>query len=225
MDIRDKKAVIFDMDGVIIDSEKIWKRAEKDIFSSFGVQITQTLARETQAMTTSEATQFWYNKFPWKQTCLKEVEQLVVARVIELIELEDCLINGVKPFIESLKSRNYKIGLATNAPSIIIPVVLKKFGIGHLFDTIASAEFEAKGKPDPAIYLTTAKKLTIKPKDCLVIEDSYSGMLAAKKAGMTVVAFTNGNRKPNFEIADYKIDCFQYRGIGSIDKIKRNLQP
>ncbi|MBD3628624.1 hexitol phosphatase HxpB [Cyclobacterium sp.] len=209
MNLGDKKAVIFDMDGVIIDTEKIWKQAEKEIFSSFGVKVTEEHSKVTQSMTTSQVTQFWHEKFPWRHKSLKEVEQMVVSRVTELIASEECLIKGVKAFIEKLKSKNYKIGLATNSPYVLIPTVLDRFEIAHFFDTVSSAEFEEKGKPDPAIYYTTARKLHVDPKDCLVIEDSYSGILAAKQAGMTVAAFSNGNMQIEFEMADYRIDSFE----------------
>jgi HAD superfamily hydrolase (TIGR01509 family) len=129
------------------------------------------------------------------------------------LKRKDCKINGIKEFIESLKARNYKIGLATNSPGKIIPKVLQKLEIEHLFDTVSSAEFEDSGKPDPAIYLTTAAKLNITASNCIAIEDSYSGMLAAKKAGMIVIAYTNGNKDIDFEIADYKIDNFEYFNI------------
>lgn len=208
MNLKIKKAVIFDMDGVIIDTEEIWQQAEKEIFTSFGVQVDEESTKLTKSMTTAEVTQFWFKKFPWQDKSLEEVELMVVSRVIELIQSEKCLIKGVKSFIEKLRSNNYKIGLATNSPYSIIPIVLEKLGIVHLFDTISSAEFEPKGKPDPAIYFTTAKKLKVAPEDCLVIEDSYSGMQAAKKAGMTVVAFTNGDQNINFEIADYSMESF-----------------
>ena len=204
-----KKAIIFDMDGVIIDSEKLWAQAENEVFTSLGVKITSELSEKTKSMTTAEVTKFWYEKFPWKSTDPEIVEQRVVSRVIQLIETEECNIRGVKPFLEKLKTQNYKIGLATNSPLKIIPAVLKKLDISHFFDIVWSAEFEEKGKPDPSIYYSTAKKLNTKPEHCLVIEDSYSGMLAAKKAGMTVVAFTNGNNEIDFEIADYKINNFE----------------
>lgn len=77
------------------------------------------------------------------------------------------------------------------------------------FDAISSAEFEKKGKPDPAVYFTTAIKLNFKPNACFAIEDSNTGMLAAKNAGMKVIAFTNGNKETNFEFADYKIIDFE----------------
>lgn len=204
-----QKAVIFDMDGVIIDSECLWKKAEREVFTSLGVNVTDEHSEITKSMTTFEVTQFWFDKFPWQDKGLDVVEQMVIYRVIELIENEDCKINGVKEFIENLKSRNFKIGLATNSPNKIIPTVLQKLEIEHLFDTISSADFEEKGKPDPAIYLTTAAKLNVPVDNCIAIEDSYSGMLAAKKAGMTVVAFTNGNKRIDFEIADYTIDSFE----------------
>lgn len=207
--MKKKKAVIFDMDGVIIDSERLWKQAENEVFTSLGVKVTDEYSEITKSMTTSEVTEFWYDKFPWKNKDSKNVEELVISRVINLIETEECFIKGVKPFIEKLKSKHYKIGLATNSPNRIIPTVLKKLDISNLFDAISSAQFEKKGKPDPAIYYTTAKKLNIEPEDCFVIEDSYSGMLSAKKAGMTVFAFTNGNKQIDYKIADYKINSFE----------------
>lgn len=208
-----KKAIIFDMDGVLIDSEVLWKQAEKEVFTSLGVKVTDEYSRLTKSMTTTEVTRFWYDKYPWRNRDLDAVEQMVISRVIELINTENCQIKGVKPFLEKLKARKFKIGLATNSPNEIIPVVLNKLDIIHLFDSISSAEFEIKGKPDPAIYFNAAKKLDIKPEACIVIEDSYSGMLAAKNAGMTVVAFTNGNSECDFEIADYKIENFNDKEI------------
>ncbi|WP_461634326.1 hexitol phosphatase HxpB [Labilibaculum euxinus] len=212
--MTNKKAIIFDMDGVIIDSEKYWKQAEYEVFTSLGVRVTDEYSKITKSMTTAEVTQFWHDKYPWKNKDAAVVEQMVISRVIELIETENCQINGVKSFIEKLKRRKYKIGLATNSPSRIIPVVLKKLDILHLFDSILSAEFEKKGKPDPAVYYRAAEKLFTNPEDCIVIEDSYTGMLAAKNAGMTVVAFTNGNKEIDCKIADYKIDSFENNEIG-----------
>jgi HAD superfamily hydrolase (TIGR01509 family) len=203
-----QKAVIFDMDGVLVDSEKLWKQAEKEVFSSLGVNVTDEDSEVTKSMTTTEVSEFWFNKFPWQSKSLETVEQMVVSRVMELITTEDCKINGIKEFIEKLKNNNYKIGLATNSPYKIIPTVLQKLEVTGLFDVISSAEFEENGKPDPAIYINTAAKLNVATKNCLVIEDSHSGMLAAKKAGMTVIAFTNGNPEANFDIADFTINQF-----------------
>lgn len=202
------KAVIFDMDGVIIDSEPFWKNAEFEVFSSLGVVLDKEFTDLTQTMTTIEVTKFWYEKFPWESKSLEEVEDIVISRVMELIEQGRAERNGIELFIKQLKSNGFKIGLATNSPYKIIPVVLEKAGIADYFDSIFSAEFVEFGKPDPAIYLMTSKELGIDPENCIVIEDSYSGMLAAKKAGMKVVAFTNGNQDINISLADYKMESF-----------------
>ena len=133
---------------------------------------------------------------------------MVVRRVMELILLKDCATLGISAFIKNLKERNFKIGLATNAPEKIIPVVLKKTGTESLFDSVSSADFEEKGKPHPAIYLNTAKKLKVMPEECAVIEDSETGMEAAKKAGMSVIAYTNGKNTVSLQWADYQIEGF-----------------
>jgi HAD superfamily hydrolase (TIGR01509 family) len=202
------KAVIFDMDGVIIDSEPFWQRAEFEVFSSLGVVLTTEFTNRTKTMTTLEVTKFWYEKYPWEIKTFEEVEEMVIARVMELIEQLGGEVKGIESFIKKLKSNGFKIALATNSPYKIIPVVLEKAGIAEYFDSIFSAEFVEFGKPDPAIYLMTSKELGINPENCIVIEDSYSGMMAAKKAGMKVVAFTNGNQDVNLSLADYKMESF-----------------
>jgi HAD superfamily hydrolase (TIGR01509 family) len=206
--MRKYKAVIFDMDGVIIDSERLWQQAEFEVFTSLGVNVTKEYADQTKSMTTKEVTKFWFDKCPWFTESLDTVEQMVIARVITLVETEDCEITGIKDLLRLLKDKGYKIGLATNSPNSIIPKVLEKSALVQFFDTISSAEFEINGKPDPAVYLTTASKLEVSTAECIAIEDSDSGMKAAKNAGMTVVGFTNGNANIYFEFADFQIEHF-----------------
>ncbi len=203
------EAVIFDMDGVIIDSEEIWKRAENEVFSSVGVKLSDELCKITAAMTTSEVTSFWFEKYPWENKSLAEIEQGVISRVAHLIAEEGKAILGVEELIQSLKYKGYKIGLATNSPSVLIPVVLEKLKLTDYFDVTSSAEHESEGKPSPFVYLTVAAKLNVKPMNCLAIEDSRSGLLAAKKAGMkAVIIDTNSQENKKVEIADYKISDY-----------------
>ncbi|MCJ7935687.1 MAG: hexitol phosphatase HxpB [Chryseobacterium sp.] len=203
------KAVIFDMDGVLVDSEGFWAKAELDVFSSYGVQITEDLAAQTKYMTTTEVTEFWYGKFPWENLDIPSVEQEVVTRVIGLIQSEECTMSGVQDFIRHLKNKEYKIGLATNAPLRVAEAVLKKLQVRDLFDTVNSSESEIHGKPHPAVYLASAKELGIGPEHCIAIEDSHSGLRAAKEAGMKTAVFTNNNENIDFEIADFKIRNFK----------------
>ncbi|WP_126650344.1 hexitol phosphatase HxpB [Chryseobacterium aureum] len=202
------KAVIFDMDGVLIDSEKFWAKAELDVFSSYGVQVTDELAAQTRYMTTQEVTEFWYERFPWENFDASDLENKVVKRVIEMIRDQDCTMSGVQEFIKNLKGREYKIGLATNAPLRVADVVLEKLQVRDLFDTVHSSEFETQGKPHPAVYLTSAKNLGVSPEHCIAIEDSHSGLKAAKEAGMQTIIFTNKDESIHSNLADFKISDF-----------------
>lgn len=199
------KAVIFDMDGVLIDSEQFWTQAELDVFSSYGVQVTDDLAAQTKYMTTQEVTEFWYERFPWENFDASDLENKVVSRVIEMIQTEDCTMSGVEMFIKNLKSKEYKIGLATNAPLRVAHAVLEKLQVRDLFDAVHSSEFETQGKPHPAVYLTSAKNLGVSPEHCIAIEDSQSGLKAAKEAGMQTVIFTNNDESIDSNLADFKI--------------------
>lgn len=201
--------MIFDMDGVLIDSEKQWKQTEIELFSSFNVPVTDQYSHLTESMTISEAVRFWYGKFPWKERSLSEVEQMAVDIMIDLIEMEVSPIEGVHEFIEKLRENNYTIGLASNSPDPLIRAALNKTGMTRLFDVAVSAESTGKGKPDPAVYLLAARKLDTPPSECVAIEDSRSGMLAAKKAGMGVIAFTHGGRYAGDEMADDTISDFK----------------
>ena len=199
-----KGAIIFDMDGVIVDSEYLWKVAEKEVFTSLGVELDTKSCEMTQMMTTQEVTEFWFSKYPWTGETLEEVEQKVIDCVIDLIEAEHCEIPGAKGFLKQLKSYDFKIGLATNAPYRIVPRVLSKLDLTHYFDVLVSAEFVKQGKPAPDVYLTACEKLGEKAADCFAIEDSNSGIRAGKIAGMSVIAFSN-NGKNNLTGFDHII--------------------
>jgi mannitol-1-/sugar-/sorbitol-6-/2-deoxyglucose-6-phosphatase len=215
------KAVIFDMDGVLINSEPLWKIAEKEVFSSLGVKVTDELVHITSALTAQEVCAFWYKRYPWQGKTFDQVEDDVVARVIELIGEHDTKMPGVKDILDFCKSKGLKIGLASNSSHNLIEVVLEKVGIKHYFDFISSAQDVEKGKPNPAVYLFAAKNLGVTPDECIVFEDSIIGIAAAKSAGMTVVAVPAEEdfEKTDFELADYKIKSFEDSEIYSIVKI------
>lgn len=205
------EAVIFDMDGVLIDSEPFWKRAEQQVFASLGVQLSPELCLQTQAMTTTEVTLFWYERYPWTGKDLTTVENEVVDCVDGLITTAGTAIAGVKQLVETLKKMGYKIGLATNSPHRLIASVLNRLQMTSLFDAISSAEQEAKGKPDPAVYLAAAKKLDVAPASCIAFEDSWSGIQAAKAAGMKAIALISpGNEHTAIAaLADACITTYQ----------------
>jgi sugar-phosphatase len=204
------KAIIFDMDGVIIDSEPFWETAEERVFSSVGVTITPELSKITQALTTSDVTQFWYDRQPWQSKTKKEVENEVIGMVESLIQSEGRAIAGVQELLPLLKRHGYRIGLATNSPQRLIHAVLSKLDLSDYFDVVSSGDDEHEGKPHPAIYFTVAKKLGVDPESCLVFEDSHSGLTAAKRAGMRAIAVTGQDNinDPKFDLADGRIRNF-----------------
>lgn len=195
------------MDGVLINSEPLWKIAEKEVFSSLGVPVNKDLVHLTSALTAQEVCAFWYERYPWQGKTFDQVEDDVVERVIELIGENDTKMPGVKEILDFCKSKRLKIGLASNSSHDLIEVVLEKVGIKHYFDFFSSAQDVEKGKPDPAVYLYAAEKLGVEPGECLVFEDSIIGVRAAKSAGMFVVAIPTPEdfNKSSFEIADFKI--------------------
>ncbi|HHP7240787.1 MAG TPA: hexitol phosphatase HxpB [Cyclobacteriaceae bacterium] len=181
------KAVIFDMDGLLIDSEPYWQQAEIEVFSSLGANITTELAEQTTGLTTKEVTKFWYDRYPWQNKPLPEVEQSVIDQVMLQISNDGTPKKGMEYILDFFKSREFKFGLATNSPKRIIDVVMERLNIRHYFEATASIDDVEKGKPSPDVYKYAAKSLAVECKDCIVFEDSITGMTAAKKAGMKVV--------------------------------------
>lgn len=176
------------MDGLLIDSEPLWRHAEREVFARVGIEITDELAEATKALRTDEVTQHWFNYRPWSGPSLAEVEAAVIERVGELMRTDGAPMHGVRYILEFFRERGYRIGLASNSPEALIATALEKLDVADFFQATASSVHERRGKPDPAVYLTAAAKLRVAPEHCLVFEDSVIGVLAGKAAGMTTVA-------------------------------------
>ncbi|MEP7730071.1 hexitol phosphatase HxpB [Marinomonas primoryensis] len=201
------QAVIFDMDGLLIDSEPFWKQAEYDVFTSVGVNVSPDLAGLTAAMTTKEVTEFWYAKQPWEGVSLKAIENRVVERVKYLIETQGKAMSGVHDLLISLQQADIKIGLATNSPKSIIPSVLQRLDIADYFMTYTSAEEVSQGKPAPDVYQLTLAKLNINADQCIAFEDSLGGIKAALAAGIQPIAIphTDEFNHTKFDLAALKL--------------------
>jgi len=202
------KAVIFDMDGVLIDSEPLWRQAEIETFAKVGLSFTDEMCMQTMGMRTSEVIEYWYKITPWTGKTRKEVEGELMQRVTQLIIDEGDAMKGVVFSLNYFKEKGLKIALASSSATSLITAVINKLQIKEYFEVIESAEFLDFGKPHPEIFIKTANKLGVHANECLVIEDSFNGVLAAKSAMMKVVAIPDEESRTDdkFVIADYKLD-------------------
>ena len=175
------------MDGVLIDSEPLWKIAMEEAFHSVGCMITKKDFQKTVGLRIDEVITYWHQEVGWERLSVKDVENLIVQKMIALIEDNGVPLPGVIDTLEYLKSKNIKLGLGTSSYNVLIEAVLNTLGISSVFDVVHSAEDEEFGKPHPAVYLTVAQELGVSPSKCLVIEDSFNGIISALSARMTVV--------------------------------------
>ena len=198
------KAVIFDLDGLLIDSEPLWQEAEILIFKRVNIFLNSELCSQTRGLRIDEVVDYWYRKSPWTNLTKLEVEELIVSKLIELIHLEGKPLPGVAEAIAFVQSKNVKIALASSSALNIIQAALQKLELADTFVEVYSAESEILGKPHPGVYLTTAKKLNIPPQSCLALEDSLNGVLAAKAAQMKCIAIPEAKQQqnPKFTIAN-----------------------
>lgn len=198
------KAIIFDMDGLLINSEPLWQEAEILIFKQVNITLTPELCLQTKGLRIDEVVDYWYQKYPWTHLSKKEVEELIIGKVIELIHLKGEPLAGVDYAISFVRQKQVKIALASSSATKIIQAALQKLNLTDFFSEIYSAESEILGKPHPGVYLTTANKLGVSPQECLALEDSLNGVLAAKAAQMKCIAIPEPSQQNNlkFAIAD-----------------------
>lgn len=190
------KAVIFDMDGVIIDSEPIHKEVEKKIFKKFGANISEEEHNSYIGMTSMGMWNEIKVRHNFKQSfSVEELIEMEVKNYIELIQSNRNIkpINGVVELIDELHKNNIKLAIASSAVRKSIETVVDMFELEKYFEIRISGEDIKNGKPAPDIFLVAARHLGVKPKDCIVVEDSKNGVQAAKEAGMKCIGFRNLN--------------------------------
>lgn len=210
------RAVIFDMDGVLIDSEPFWANAEKAVFTSLGARVTAESAERTRFMGTREVTEFWYCQNPWKGPSLVEVEAQVVSLVAEFVAQYGKPKCGLVECLQMISNKGLKIGLASNSPKSLIMATLRNLRIDGFFQAVASSEEVDEVKPSPEVFLLAADRLGVNPNDCLVVEDSSRGVLAGRNAGMATVLLSSSQTSNDAAsvFADYCVT--ELRDLGSI---------
>jgi mannitol-1-/sugar-/sorbitol-6-/2-deoxyglucose-6-phosphatase len=203
-------ATLFDMDGLLIDSEVLWHEAEVDIFGALGVPLYESSSRSTKGVFVNEVVSYWRTRYPWSGPSDADVVDQLLARVATLVEEGGRLLPGALRAID-LASERGPVALASSTPLALIDRFLDHFGLSHRFASVHSAEFEPYGKPHPGVFLTAAASLGIEPKRCLVFEDAPAGVIAARAATMSVVAVPSPEDRDEVEflLADLVLDTLE----------------
>ena len=185
------QAIIFDMDGLLIDSEPLWGVAETAVFASVGVPLTEMRAGATMGLRVDEIVEHWFARYPWPAPSKKEVEAQIVGRVIELIRRQGAPMRGARDVVALLAAQGLPLAIASSSSSEMIATVVEQLGIGAYFQVMQSAEHEPYGKPHPGVYIEAARRLGVPREECLAFEDSPNGVIAAKAAKMACIAVPN----------------------------------
>lgn len=203
--------VIFDMDWLLIDSEPIWQEAEINCFKKVWINLTIEQTTKTTWLHVDEVVEYWFNLYPWDTaiTSKKQVSQNIVTMVKELVNLKWASKPWVNEIMSFLKSKNINnIAIASSSEYSIIETVVNKLWYCNYFKIINSAQDEEFWKPHPWVYISTYKKMWLKPEKCISFEDSLNWVISSKSAKVKCVAVPeliniNNNK---FLIADLIID-------------------
>jgi sugar-phosphatase len=191
------------MDGLLLDSEILWHKAEVEIFGTLGVPLAKDVGRSTKGMFVNEVVNHWNAQYPWTGPSPDDVAEQLLARVGDLVESEGRLLPGALWALDLAGERG-PLAIASSTPMVLILRCLEHFELLDRFASIHSAEFEPYGKPHPGVFLSAANALGVAPSECLVVEDSAAGVLAAKAGRMCVVAVPtfDDRLEPEFALAD-----------------------
>lgn len=203
------QSVIFDMDGLLIDSEPFWAQAELEIFTQIGVDISiADKLPDTLGLRIDHVVELWYQTSPWQGHSEKEVAQMIIDRVVGLVEEQRPLLPGVQHALELCRSMNLNIALASASPLYMLEKVLNLFDIRDYFSAVVSAADLPHSKPHPEVYLNAAKLVGTKPIHCVSLEDSFNGMIAAKAARMRSIVIPDKQHfnDPRWGLADVKLN-------------------
>lgn len=197
-----KNTFIFDMDGVIIDSEPFWRQAQIEVLSKHNVSITENDCIEyTMGKRIDDVALAWIQLH---QLTIepKLLEKSIITSVVNLITIKGEAKKGLYELLDYLTKNNFNIALATSSSLLIINAVFNRLSIAHYFHVVCSADNEKYGKPHPAIYIKVAKKIDVKVANCLVLEDSVTGLISAKAASMHTLVIPEDITDPRFSLAD-----------------------
>jgi HAD superfamily hydrolase (TIGR01509 family) len=191
-------AVVFDMDGVIVDTEQVWDEVREQLVADWGGRYSADAQQAMMGMSSGEWSRYMHDELGLSQSPTEindEVVRLMLERYRTELPLVDCAVDAVRALSET-----FPLAVASSSNRPLIDAVLDTAGIADCFAVIVSSEEVARGKPSPDVYLEAARRLEVAPERCAAVEDSANGIRAAKAAGMHVVAYPNRRYPPDPEV-------------------------
>lgn len=206
------KAVIFDLDGTLVDSMGIWKQIDIEYLAKYNIALPDDLQSSIEGMSFTETANYFKERFQIPEE-IHEIKATWNEMTYKKYKNEVPLKEGTREFLNLLKSRGIKMGIATSNSRELVEVVIKSLQIDSFFDAVHTSCEVEKGKPSPDIYLLVSEKLGVAPTECLVFEDVPQGIMAGKNAGMKVCAvddeYSRALEEEKRKLADYFIESFQ----------------
>jgi sugar-phosphatase len=214
--------VIFDIDGLLVDSEPLWNEAATEIFREYGVSLSEEQYKTTTGLRTKEFVQWWFSYFNIGTAEYAKAEKRIVQLVLEKIAYKGKIMQGVGYIFEFFSRKQFKIGLATSSPQELIDLVVQMAGIQNYLQATSSAQDLPLGKPHPQVYLNCANQLNSQAIKCICFEDSFNGLIAAKAARMkcVIVPHISQNKDERWGAADLKISSLQNFGELHLDMMQ-----
>ncbi|MBT0421565.1 hexitol phosphatase HxpB [Morganella morganii] len=206
------QAAVFDMDGLLIDSEPFWLQSENQVFSSIGLDMSlRDRLPDLLGLRIDQVVELWYQVSPWQTPSKEEVIQRIIDSTIAMVKKERPLLPGVEHALSLCQSLGLKIALASASPLYMLESVLEMFNIRHYFDAVVSAGDLPYSKPHPQVYLNAAEALGVPPVQCVALEDSVNGMIACKAARMRSIVVPSAEMAadPRWSLADYRLSSLR----------------
>ena len=205
-----------------MDTEPFWQQVEREVFARHGINISPEMQEKaTYGLQTREVVMHWYHYQPWDDFAPDELVDEINAKIKKKFKKDAVMMEGVEEILGLFRERGFRIGLASSSSLELIEVFLGRFNLLNRFDVYHTSENENFGKPHPAVYLTTAARLEVRPTECIAFEDSVNGLISAKAARMKTVAIPDASHfnDPGFAIADLKLPSLQKFTVSHLEQL------
>lgn len=205
-------AAIFDMDGLLLDTEPLWGESMLQVATHYQVPIGPEFFKHTTGLRIYEVTEYWKEKFPWPgNATANQLAEDVLDDIIARSKSHGRVMPGALELLQWLQSKDIKVGLATSSPTRMLQALISHFKLNEYFHTLTSADTALFGKPHPEVYLQCAHALAVAPWNCIALEDSVNGMISAKAARMKVIVVPEEVKynDPKFGLADVKLHSLE----------------